>query len=283
MFLWRALHRGNWWIRRPVQCGVLALTILLVMYPYPGRLVTHMRRWRNPAALINPDSPALQPLLDTLRTQIPSDLPAKKKLRIIEEYVCSLLPYAWDWDTWGVADYIPTVEEALERGQEDCDGRAVVAASLLKGLGHEATIISDWAHVWVRTEVGETMNPGRQAVIVASDAGVRVQWWNPSAHLRSILYGLAVFPLYREVIVLTVLWMLIVVPGTSWRRGALIALLLLDALLRLRVGGRDPDHPIRWLLALALIEAGIALVLALVAASRAKPVSATASPPESPA
>ncbi len=266
---WRTFHRQPWWVRWPVKAGVLALTILLVGYPYPSRLVTHMRRWRNPAALINPDSPALVPLIDDLRGRIADDLPVQKKLRLVEAYVYEKLPYAWDWDTWGVADYIPTVEEALEQGQEDCDGRAVVAASILRAFGHEAEIVSDYAHVWVKTEAGETMSPGKHKSIVASDAGVRVHWRNLSDLFRATLFGWAVFPLHRELIVLLVFWVLIVAPGTSWRRRGLIALLLLDALLRLRVGGRDAHNPIVWLQALALLEAGAALVVAQAAAQRA--------------
>lgn len=228
-----------------------------------------MRRWQNPTALVNPDSAALAPLIDELRGRIPSDLPARKKLRLVEAYVYEKLPYAWDWDTWGVADYIPTVEEALEQGREDCDGRAVVAASILRAFGHKAEIVSDYAHVWVKTEAGETMSPGKRKSIVASDTGVEVHWRNLSDLFRATLFGWAVFPLHRELIVLLVLWLLLVAPGTSWRWRALIALLLADALLRLRAGGRDARDPIVWLQVLALLEAGVALVLAHVAARRA--------------
>jgi hypothetical protein len=267
---WRAFHGQAWWVRWSGKSGILALTILLVAYPYPTRLVTHMRRWQNPAALINPDSPALTPLIDDLRDRIRADLPARKKLRIVEAYVYEKLPYAWDWDTWGVADYIPTVEEALEQGQEDCDGRAVVAASILSAFGHKAEIVSDYAHVWVKTEAGETMSPGKRKSIVASDTGVRVHWRNLSDLFRATLFGWAAFPLHRELIVLVVLWLLIMAPGTSWRWHALIALLLVDALLRLRVAGRDAHNPIVWLQGLALFEAGVALFLGRIAARRAR-------------
>ena len=47
-------------------------------------------------------------------------------VRGVEKFVYGHVPYAWDWDTWGVADYLPSVAEVRRMGREDCDGRAVV-------------------------------------------------------------------------------------------------------------------------------------------------------------
>jgi hypothetical protein len=273
---WRAFHKRPWWYRWSVKLAVLGLTILLVAYPYPHRLATHLLRWRNPSVLIDPDAPALEPLVNEARSLLTADQPPQKQLRIIQRYVYEKLPYAWDWETWGVADYIPTVEEALAEGREDCDGRAVIAASILRALGHEAELVSDYTHVWVKTEVGETMSPGKRQSVIATDTGVQVRWRYLTDLVRASAYGWAVFPLYRELIVVAVFWILILWPGTAWRWRGLILLLLVDALLRLRVAGRYPWDAIVWLQALAVVEVGVALCLAHVAARRARSASSDA-------
>ena len=152
-----ALQRLPGWYRIPIKLAILGFTVLFVCFPYPGRLVRHVTRWQSPNTLIEPNAPALEPLVAALRPQITADMEPKEVLKTVEKFVYKEISYDWDWNTWGMADYIPTVAEAIAKGREDCDGRAVVAASLLARLGYDAAIVTDFAHVWVKTEHGETM------------------------------------------------------------------------------------------------------------------------------
>jgi len=242
------LNALPWYTRWPSKCGILALTLLVVCFPYPRTLVRHLQHVHNPNAMIEPDAPALQPLVDELRLTLGADLPPKEALKKVEDFVYRKIPYEWDWNTWGTADYLPTVQEALAMGKEDCDGQAVVAASLLRRLGFKADLVTDFAHMWVLTDVGETMSPGRRKAFVATDQGVQVQIQRSMlADIpRAVGLGIAVFPLGRELIVLGVLWLLLLRAGGGVGCGLAAAAFLVNGLLFLRIGGKLYDHPIVW-------------------------------------
>jgi len=203
------LSKLRWYLRLPIKWLLFGLTVLAVCFPYPARLASHLRHWRDPNALIDPDAAAIQPLLEELRPRLAGDLPPREVLSRVERFVYEKVPYEWDWKTWGTADYLPTVEEVFEAGKEDCDGRAVVAASILQNLGYKTELVTDFAHVWVKTDHGETMAPGRRKALTATDKGLRLDFKALTTLPRSLAYGIAVFPLVRELIVFFVLWLLL--------------------------------------------------------------------------
>ena len=125
------LNRLRWPLRIPVKWAIFAVVVLLVCFPYPHMLIRHVRHWRDPDALIAPDAQVLRPFVEELLPLLDNRSP-EEALEHVERYVYEKIPYEWDWNTWGVADYLPTVEEVMEKGVEDCDGRAVIAASLLR-------------------------------------------------------------------------------------------------------------------------------------------------------
>jgi len=59
------------------------------------------------------------------------------------------IPYHYDWEVWGNLDYWPTAREALDAGREDCDGQAILAASLLRNRGIDAQVVGNYQHIWV--------------------------------------------------------------------------------------------------------------------------------------
>jgi hypothetical protein len=226
--------------RRLLKWGLLLFVLLAVAYPRPDRLVRNIVRWRNLDSLIDPDNPALAPLAAEVAPRLEGVPPGPEALRIVEDYVLRRIPYAWDWETWGVLDYVPTVEETLAVGREDCDGRAVIAASLLRRFGYDASITSDLSHVWVRTSAGETMTPVRPAsggtIIAASIGGpTRINWaivFNTATLLKdvptSLAYGIAVFPAWREAIVVLALFLVLADREPRFRR-ELVAMALIVA------------------------------------------------------
>jgi TM2 domain-containing membrane protein YozV len=109
--------------------------ILLVMYPNPWRLATGLNRIMNP----HTDPAAVASLAQTM----PSD-PA-----LIEQEVYKLIPYSYDWDTYGMPWYCPSVKEALEKGEGDCKAQALVFASILDYKGIPNHINWSTRHVWV--------------------------------------------------------------------------------------------------------------------------------------
>jgi len=232
-----------WYARLPVKWLVFAVTVLLVCYPNPRLLRRHLEHWRDPDRLIEPDARELEPLWEELRPKVAPELAGPQALKVVEKYVYDRIPYAWDWDTWGAADYLPTLAEVIEKGREDCDGRAVVAASLLRRLGFQAQIVTDLGHVWVKTDQGETMGPGKVKVVVATAEGVRVQEGAWKQVARAVAYGIAPFPLVRELIVLGVLWWLLLRPGGGALCASAALVLLLNGLIILRLAGADYRNP----------------------------------------
>lgn len=259
MRILRALNKLRWPLRAPIKSALFVLTLLVVCFPYPNRLITHLRRWRDPNVLIEPGAAALEPFILELTPQVPADMAPEDILLTVQRFVYEKISYDWDWNTWGVADYVPTVTEAITQGREDCDGRAVVAASLLTHFGLQAQLVSDFAHVWVYTDFGETMGPGRRKAVVATEEGVKLR---PGALIQTpnaLGLGIAVFPLIRELIILVVLWVLLLRPQDGGSRNLIMLVLLVVGLMLLRAGGRQYGHPVEWLqlLGLAVMLAGL--------------------------
>lgn len=258
-----AINRLRWHMRLPIKWAVFGLTLLIVCFPYPTRLVNHVKHWRNPNALIEPDAPAIQPLVEELRPLLGGDLTPRQTLSRVERFVYEKIPYEWDWVTWGTADYLPTVDEVLQMGKEDCDGRAVVAASILQNLGYEAELVTNFAHMWVKTDHGETMAPGKRKALTATDKGWRVDFKALIDLPRSLAFGIAVFPLSRELIVLFVMWLLMLRPGSGTVVGWCSILLLFVGLILLRIGSDSYQHPRIWIQGVALTGLLAAVVIML--------------------
>lgn len=219
-------------LRWPLKAGLALGVLLLVLFPRLDLLAQNLRHWSDLGALIEPDAPGLSPLVARVQQRLagqPGADPAAA-LQATQDVVYEAIPYAWDWDTWWVADYVPTVGETLRAGREDCDGRAVVAASILRRLGYDARLMSDLGHVWVWTPEGQTMNPGETAsgevFVQQDDQGRRVLNWRAVLSVRALVhdwgrnlaYGIAVFPAWREGIILLTAWVLLLPRRARWGR-----------------------------------------------------------------
>ncbi|HOA73697.1 MAG TPA: hypothetical protein PL151_20015 [Phycisphaerae bacterium] len=254
--------------RWPVKWAILLVVTFGALFPHPGLFLRHIRHFRQLDSLPDPADPALAPMAARFESFLDekglASADASVLLREVETFVRREIPYGWDWEVWGVADYIPTVSEVIARGREDCDGRAVLAAALLRHKGVPAELVADTRHMWVRAPEGETMDPLGPPILQAQDGQVRVRW-SGLIDLGPPAYGVAVFPLGRELIILLTLWVLLL-PWRVDRRSALLALgLMLQGLVLIRTAGTDPLAPWRGgillgLLSLSLPVAGLWLV-----------------------
>ena len=285
MNAWVRFHRIAWWWRWPLKLLLFGVVCLLALYPRVWLIPTWLHRLENMDSVIDPDCPGLEPLLEAARRAIPADATPAQRLAIVQKLVVERIPYAWDWDVWGVIDYLPTTAEVLAKGREDCDGRAVLAASLLRRLGYEAHLACDLKHTWVVTPQGETMSPGKgEKTATGGPGGTRIRV-SPGllANVgRALSFGVAVFPIGRELLILVALLGLTAHPYAGRWRMALSCALLVGALVILRtVGARSESSPgwTYWTFgALALIVVGWIGLAIKAGASRS-----TSTPPESPA
>lgn len=245
MNLLRGLNSRGIAVRWPAKGAIFAAVCLLVLFPRLDRLPVTVKRHLNPNVLINADSPALQPLLDDFEGLRQQDWDHERLLKELERYVYRKIPYAWDWDLWGNVDYFPTVEETLAAGKEDCDGRAVVAASVLRKYGYNARLATNFGHVWVVTDRGATMSPGKRKGIEFTAEGMKFDWRIVFDLPKTLAMGVSVFPLYRELILVLAAWLLMVGGNVRLRDAAIWLALLVVGLMLLREGGR-PRHEDIW-------------------------------------
>jgi len=239
MHWWHALHQLSRPARWSFKLSVLLLTVVLVLYPKFWLLPTWLARLRNLNALVEPDHPALEPLEAAVLAAAGEGSRPAEVLSAVQKVVYDRIPYAFDWEVWGVVDFVPNVAEVLQKGREDCDGRAVLAASLLRRTGYDASLVSDMVHVWVVTPMGETMSPGQGPKVLEATAGGTLVRWSSVARngFRAMSLGIAVFPLVRELIIACALCALSTHPWSShWRRAVGCAGILLGLWL-LRAGG----------------------------------------------
>ncbi len=126
---WRTLHRRPRRTRWPLKAGAFVLVLLLVLFPRVWLIPAWLTRLSNLNAVIDPRHPAVNELAARVADAAGPTPPLNDAAVAVETLVRQRVPYAFDWETWGVMDYSPTVAEVLAQGREDCDGQALVAAS----------------------------------------------------------------------------------------------------------------------------------------------------------
>jgi hypothetical protein len=117
---------------------IFILWILFVLYPNPLNLIISIHRVLNFGA----DPGAVEFMLN--------DLPADPV--DIEKAVLARIHYRYDWEVYGMPWYCPTVEQVLEKGEGDCNARALVLASILEAENITYQVHASPIHIWVDYE-----------------------------------------------------------------------------------------------------------------------------------
>jgi hypothetical protein len=126
---WRKLKMGSCYF------SLLAFWLLIVCYPNPLIFFRNLARY-----VWFPVDPTIA---QDVKTPVP-DAP-----RDIEQFVYRVVPYEFDWNTYGVPWMMPTPREVLQAGKGDCESRAVMFASLLRAKGIPCDIKASFTHIWV--------------------------------------------------------------------------------------------------------------------------------------
>ncbi len=262
--LGRRLENAPFWVRWPLKWTIFGIVVFLVCYPYPSLFARHLRNWREADKLPDPNEPLLQPLLHDFDAHlaakgVTTSAPAEW-LRQVQIFVNKRIPYKFDWETWGVADYLPTLPEIIRQGAEDCDGQAVVAAAIIRAKIGQASLVGGSSHIWVSTPLGDTMGPMGQPSMAASPEGMSIRW-SDFINLAEIAVGISLFPVVREGIIVLAAWLLLLPRGFQKRQALLGLLLLVEAWIIFRLAGSDAYRPSTWGARWALLHAVGALIV----------------------
>lgn len=218
--------------RRVLRAVALPLGLLALLFPHPGRAFHELRTLRDPNALIAPDDPAVAKLSEEVDGKMPKDLARPAQIAWIQDFVEGRIAYEHDWDQWWNVDYWPTPSETVASGKEDCDGIAVLAASLLRRRGFEPRIEASYEHVWVAVEGERILHPDQET----NFDGERWSLPGPALILSWFRYSLTSFPVWRWATL--VLWTFLVLRWPNRRRFAVEGAAACAALLLAALGAR---------------------------------------------
>lgn len=197
-------------MRRPLLVFLALSWVCVVLYPDPTLLARSIRN------ISDPDVDA--GVVAALASRLPDDP------RLIEAYVLDRqVPYAYDWQTWGVPWYFPTTSEALAAGRGDCESRAVVLSSILTAKGIPHALRVSIGHIWVEYP-GKAPNAAENAGLELAgtrDGRFFIQWPRDFEPLREIEEQIAIHwtpaPFHRVVLLFAGL-LLIALWNTGVRR-----------------------------------------------------------------
>ena len=158
--LWEWLARRGFILRACLKLLLFGLVTLVVLYPNPILLIKQVRHLADVESLIQPGLPAMAEINRDINRLLPTNATPQKEFQTVERFVYQKIKFQYDWYNWGNLDYWPTAAEVWDRKREDCDGRAVLAVSILRARGFkDARIVANLNHVWVAVGQDELMGP----------------------------------------------------------------------------------------------------------------------------
>src|SRR5689334_10330589 len=165
--------------RIPVRRWVLktVLFILLtavVLNPNLKRAVLQVQHATHPESLIQTTFPGLESVNVQIDRMLQSPTNRFSEPRLVARFVLRKIKYVTDYENWSNVEYWPTAEEVWHKRQEDCDGRAVLATSILRARGfRSARMVVSLDHMWIRVDENEKdpSKPAHYIALLSPNAG----------------------------------------------------------------------------------------------------------------
>ncbi|MCK4637708.1 MAG: hypothetical protein KAT49_07505 [Methanomicrobia archaeon] len=159
-------------------------------------------RRQNPTMLLEPTSPTIKKLNEGFEASYGHILKFKTQdllygyaailtkedlvlldrftLEVSNIYIQSQVGYKTDIGNYHSIDHFATSSEIIQRGADDCDGQAILIASLLRYRGYDAYVVVGYSHVWVDVHLDDRVisinNPERSDVWYCKFDERNVQW-----------------------------------------------------------------------------------------------------------
>jgi hypothetical protein len=127
-----------------------------VLNPNLKRAVMQVHHTLYPEQLIQTHFAALPSINAQVDRFVAADAGQHSEARVVARFVLKKIKYVTDYENWSNIEYWPTAEEAWQRGQEDCDGRAILCTSILRSRGFpSAHMVVGLDHMWVKVNENE--------------------------------------------------------------------------------------------------------------------------------
>ena len=144
----------------------------------------------NPKVLLEPNSPSIKSLNDGFEESYDYIVSLTEEdfvfldeliIEISNIYVQSQISYKGDISNYHSIDHLATTSEILKRGADDCDGQAILIASLLRYRGYDAYVVFGYSHVWVEVHLDNKViyvnNPKKYGIWYCKFNEQNVQWY----------------------------------------------------------------------------------------------------------
>lgn len=220
MMFWKKTARLSFWRRLLLKISIFGVILFLVLYPRPRLFIRQLKNYFQMDALIQPDFAGLERInreIDLLLEN--KERTPRQEFLTVQSYVYRHIKYAYDWETWGNIDFWPTAQQVWELRQEDCDGRAILAASILRSRGFEsARLAGNVRHIWVEVEDYELMGPDTEKTIRREGDKFVVTFPSLRMLMGSAAIYIADFPAIRHLLLFFTAMILLYHPATNLTR-----------------------------------------------------------------
>ena len=251
---------------------------LVVLNPNLKRAAMQLNHLRTPEACIQTDFPGMKNIQYQINRLAERD-PTQPEGQLVERFVLNRIRYVSDYENWWNIEYWPLAREVWELKQEDCDGRAILAASILRARGFSsATLMVGLDHMWVQVDANEKtpgapqrieglLRPGRDAQIKipkkpGTDHYLQLAraFAQPRALRETVMGVVSDIPALRRLLLIGVLLFLLYHPCTDTM--GVIALGAISIAAAAILTHTSPESsPTEWYLGLGLVALGAVLAV----------------------
>lgn len=204
--MWDAAARLKFYWRWSLKIGLFVVVLFFVLNPNPVLFLQQLFIYANVEQLIQTDFAGLEDANREIDAQLPANATTHDEFLAVQRYVYEKIPYAYDWDNWGNVDYWPTAAQVWQRKREDCDGRAVLAVSILRSRGFpEATLAGNFRHIWVTVGDEGLMSPDKEQNLRREHGKTIITLPSLSMILQNFAIYWADFPVARNLLLFLVI------------------------------------------------------------------------------
>ncbi len=230
--VWNKLAEFNFFFRFAIKSTLFLVVLFFVLYPDPVKFVKQVNHIKNTDKLIKSNFKEMKNINKKINERLGKSYNLKEEFYAIQSFVYKNITYSYDWINWGVVDYWPAADEVWERKKEDCDGRAILAVSILRSRGFKkAELVGSFRHIWAVVGDSELMGPDTEKNIEKKDGKLKIVVPSYQLMIDDLAFTLSEFPKIRIFIILLFFLILIYHPSTNLKDFLMLAVVNLFALI----------------------------------------------------